>query len=224
MSQYYPQQGPYYPPQQGPEQEYYDDYEYDDDGYYDEELEGDSLTQRLLIFVSGGCLVFICMGCCVLMVMGLFVLDSSGGLFAATPVPGSEIGLTYEEPAFPDESVVSDDNVQLTILDVNRNIAVPGIAPVEGRELVVITIELINLGEEEASFTDSDFILINQFEEAYTIAPAAPSVDGALGRGKLAPGEGLEGRLVFDLIAGEVNMVLGWEGGRDVTPRYIFME
>jgi len=222
MSQYYPQQNPYYPPSQGPETDY-DEYEYEDDDYYEDESGGDTVPQRLLIFITGGCLVFICMACCVLMFMGLWILDP-GSALVSTPIPGSDIGLTFEEPAFPDESVVNDENVQLTILEVNRNVTVPGIPPAEGRELVVITIELVNLGSEEANFNEGDFILINEFEEAYSISPSASAVDGALGRGKLGPDEGLEGRLVFDLLAGEFNMVLGWEGGRDTTPRYIYME
>jgi hypothetical protein len=223
MSQYYPPQNPYYPPRQRPE-EVYDDYEYEDeDEYYGETTDSDTTLQRILIFVSGGCLVFICMSCFVSMFMGLWVLDPGSGL-VETSVPGGDVGLTFEEPAFSDEAVVNEENVQLQILDVNRNVAVPGVDPVQGRELVVITIELVNLGQEEISFNESDFILINEFEEAYTIAPASASVDGALGRGKLGPDEGIEGRLVFDILAEESNMVLGWEGGRDVAARYIYIE
>ena len=222
MGQYYPPQNPYYPPQQSPEGEY-DDYEYEDDYYDDDELAGDSLPQRLLIFISGGCLVFICMGCCVMTLTGLWLLDPGSSL-VSTPAPGSDLGLTFEEPAYPDESVVNDEMIQLTLLEVNREVNLPNIAPVEGRELVVITIELVNLGEEEVSFNEGDFILINGFEQAYSISTAAASVDGALGRGKLAPEQGIEGRLVFDLLQGEVNLILGWEGGRDVEPRYIYIE
>jgi len=222
MSQYYPQYSPS-PPPRGPEGGY-DEYEYDDEGYYDdEESSGDTIPQRLLIFISGGCLVFICMSCCVLMFMGLWLLDP-GSSFVSAPIEGSDLGLTFEEPAFSDESVVNDDGVKLTILEVNHNVALPGIPPVDGRELVVITIELVNLGTEDASYNESDFLLINQDEEAYTISPLAASVEGALSRGKLAPEEGAQGRLVFDLVAGEFTMILGWEGGRDATPRFIFME
>ncbi|MDX1520763.1 MAG: DUF4352 domain-containing protein [Anaerolineae bacterium] len=218
----YQQQNPYYPPRSVPEEEYYD-YEYEDDDGYDDDPDGDSAAQRILLFISGGCLVFICIGCCLLAVMGLWILDPGSGLLA-TPIPGSDLGLTFEQPAFPDESVVNDQNVRLRILEVNRNVAVPGVAPVEGQELVVVTIELVNLGEQEISFSESDFILINEFQEAYSVSPMASAVDGALGRGSLAPGEGLEARLVFDLLLNEVNLVLGWEAGRDITPRYIYIE
>ena len=221
MSQFYPGQGSY-PPIQGPEAEY-DDYEYYDDDEYDEnEFEGDSLAQRLLIFLSGGCLVFMCIGCCVLMFTGGWFLTPLA-LFES-PTTGSEFGLSFDDPAFSDEVVVSNENVQLSIVSVNRNVALPDFTPIEGRELLVITIELVNLGNEEAGYSESDFILINEFEEAYTISTASASVDGALGRGTLAPGEGLEGRLAFDLLAGEVNLILGWEGGRDAAPRYIAIE
>ncbi len=221
MSQFYPGQGSY-PPIQGPEVEY-DDYEYyDEDEYGEDEFEGDSLAQRLLIFLSGGCLVFMCMGCCVLMFTGGWLLNPLAA-FESAP-EGSDLGLTFDDPAFPDESVVSDENVQLSIVSVNHNVTLPDFTPVEGRELLVITIELVNLGDEEAGYSESDFILINEFEEAYTVSPASASVDGALGRGTLAPGEGLEGRLAFDLLAGEVNLILGWEGGREAAPRYIAIE
>ncbi len=219
MSQYYPQQGPYFPPTRGPEE--YDDYEYDEE--YVDEQEASSLVQRMLLFSSGGCLVFVCIGCCILSLAGLWILDPGGGL-ASTPPAESELGLTFDDPAFQDEAVVNEENVQLRVLEVNRNVALPNYAPVEGRELVVITIELINLGSEEISYNEGDFILINQFEEAYTVSPAASAVDGALGRGKLRPNEGIEGRLVFDVLAGEVNLILGWEGGRNVQARYIFIE
>jgi hypothetical protein len=224
MSQFYPQQNPYYPPPQRPEEDYYDDYEYDDGNeYYEDDGGGNPLTQRLLLVASGGCLLFICAGCCVLALMGLWVLDPGSSL-VASPTPSSQFGLSFEDPAYANESVVNDENVQLTILEVNRNVVVPGIPPIEGQELLVVTIELVNLGSEEVSFNESDFLLINEFEEAYTISPQASAVDGALGRGKLAPNEGLEGRLVFTLQTGEVNLTLGWEGGRDVTPRYILIE
>lgn len=221
MSQLYSPQG-YYPPPQGPEEGEYIDYEYEEEDY-DDDYAGDTIGQRLLIFLSGGCLVFVCIGCCLLAMMGVLVLDPVSAL-VATPIPGNDLGLTFEDPAFPDETVVNEENLQLSIVETNRNVALPEFTPVEGRELVVVTIELINLGDQEAGYSESDFILINQFEEAYTVSPAAGSVDGALGRGTLAPGEGIEGRLTFDLLAGEVNLVLGWEGGRDVGPRYIFIE
>ena len=226
MSQFYPQQNPYFPPQQRPEEDYYDDYEYEDgDDYYDDDEGGrSSLYQRLLIFVSCGCLVFICMGLCVLMLMGLWVLDPGSSLVAATPIPGSDLGLSFEAPAFPDESVVNDETVQLTLLEVNRNVVVPGMTPIEGQETIVVTIELVNLGEAGVSFNESDFLLINEFEQAYTVSSQASAVDGSLGRGTLAPQEGLEARLVFDVQAGEVNLTLGWEAGRDNTPRYIYLE
>ena len=224
MSQFYPGQSPYYPPPQGPEEEYYDDYEFAEDEY-DDEIAGDPVSQRLLIFLSGGCLVFLCVGCCLFMLVGgLFLSDPLVSLFPASPPPGSDIGLTFEEPAFPDETVVNEDGVQLSIATVNRNVALPGLTPVEGRELIVVTIELTNLSNSDVDYSEDDFILINQREEAYTVSSSASFVDGALGEGTLAPNEGFEARLVFELLSGEVNLVLGWEGGPDVEPRYIYIE
>jgi hypothetical protein len=220
MSQYYPQPGPFYPPENNPE----DDYIYEEDDYEFEEDEGgsgDSLLQRALIFLAGGCLVFLCMGCCGLFLAGALTLDPTA-LFAPTPIPGSELGLSFGDAAFPDESVVNEKNMRLTLLDVNRNAALPAVQTVEGRELIIITIELVNLGEAEADFNERDFLLLNSFEEAYQPL-AGDVVDGALGRGSLPPGDGLEGRLAFEVIAGERDLVLTWDDGEGEA-RYIFLE
>ncbi|MCL4300107.1 MAG: DUF4352 domain-containing protein [Anaerolineae bacterium] len=219
MSQYYPQSGPYYPPENNPE----DDYIYDEDDYEVEEdggRSGDSLLQRVLIFLAGGCLVFLCIGCCGLVLTGLFALDPTA-LLAPTPIPGSDLGLTFGEAAFPDESVVSENKVKLSIVDVNHNAALPAVPPVEGRELIIVTVELVNLGDVETDFNERDFLLLNSFEEAYQ-PQAGDVVDGALGRGSLPPGEGLEGRLAFEIIAGERDLVLTWDDGSGA--RYIFLE
>lgn len=219
MSQYYPQSGPFYPPENDPE----DDYIYDEDDYeYEEERDGsgDSLLQRVLIFLAGGCLVFLCMGCCGLVAAGALTLDPTT-LFAPTPIPGSDLGLSFQDPALPDESVVNEKGMRLTIIDVNRNAALPTVPAVEGRELIIVTVEMVNLGEEEANFNERDFLLLNAFEEAYQPL-AGDVVDGALGRGSLPPGEGLEGRLAFEVIAGERDLVLTWDDGGG--GRYIFLE
>ncbi|GAB4416831.1 MAG: hypothetical protein Fur0044_12330 [Anaerolineae bacterium] len=219
MSQYYPQSGPFYPPENDPE----DDYIYDEDDYeYEEEGggPGDSLLRRALIFLAGGCLVFLCMGCCGLVAAGALTLDPTT-LFAPTPIPGSDLGLSFQDPALPDESVVNEKGMRLTIIDVNRNAALPTVPAVEGRELIIVTVEMVNLGEEEADFNERDFLLLNAFEEAYQPS-AGDVVDGALGRGSLPPGEGLEGRLAFEVIAGERDLVLTWDDGGG--GRYIFLE
>lgn len=222
MSQYYPQSSPFYPPEKGPEEDYYEegDYEYEfEDDYYGDS--GDTLLQRMLLFLSGGCLVFICMSCCGLLGIVLWALDPGSSL-VATPIPGSDIGLSFEDPAFPDESVINEQNVKLTILEVNRNANLPDIPPVEGRELIVVTIELVNLGDEDASFNERDFMLLNSFEEAYVSTPGV--IEGSLGRGTLPPDTGLEGRLVFEVIADEFELILAWDGNPEAEPRYILLE
>lgn len=219
MSQYYPQSGPFYPPENDPE----DDYIYDEDDYeYEEEGggSGDSILQRALIFLAGGCLVFFCIGCCGLVAAGALTLDPAT-LFAPTPVPGSDLGLSFQDPALPDESVVNEKNMRATIIDVNRNAALATVPVVEGRELIILTVEMVNLGEEETDFSERDFLLLNAFEEAYQPL-AGDVVDGALGRGSLPPGEGLEGRLAFEVISGERDLVLTWDDGSG--GRYIFLE
>ncbi|HEX9922315.1 MAG TPA: DUF4352 domain-containing protein [Anaerolineae bacterium] len=222
MSQYYPQPGPFYPPEQGPEDDYYEDadyeYEYDDDEF---DGSGNPL-QRILIFGgAGGCLLVLCIVCCVLLGVGLWVLDPGAGL-VATDVPGSDIGLSFDEPAFSDETVVNEQMVRLAILEVNRNASLPSIPPVEGREIIVVTIELVNLGGEDIGFNERDFTLLNQVEEAYAATPGV--IDGALGRGILPPDTGLEGRLVFEVVEGEFELIMAWEPGSNVEARYIYLE
>lgn len=222
MSQYYPQPGPFYPPEQGPEDDYYEDadyeYEYDDD-----EFGGSGNTlQRILIFGgAGGCVLVLCMVCCVLLGAGLWILDPGASL-VATDVPGANIGLSFDEPAFPDESVVNEQMARLTILEVNRNASLENIPPAEGREIIVVTIELVNRGQEDISFNERDFTLLNQAEEPFDTIPGV--IDGALGRGILPPDTGLEGRLVFEVVEGESELILAWEAGSNVEPRYIYLE
>ncbi len=220
MSQYYPQQGPLYPPEQNPESDYYDegDYEYYEEN--DRDSNG-SLLQSALAFFAGGCLVFLCMSFCGLLLVGLWVLDP-GASISATPIPGSDKGLFFNAPAYPDESVVNEENVKLTILDVNRNAALADMPPLEDREVIIITIELVNLDEEPIDFNERNFKLVNEFEEAYE--PIMGAVAGSLGRGKLPAGEGLEGRLVFVIATGELDLRLLWEPGRTTTPRYIYLQ
>jgi len=221
LSQYYPQQsGPYYPPQKGPEEDYYDvDYEYEYDEDYDED--GEPWTQRIMFFCGCSLLVFLCIACCIGLGIVLWFVDPGSSL-VATPIPGSDIGLSIEEPAFPDESVVNDQGTRLTILDVNRNAALSDVQPAEGMELVIVTVELVNLGEDELSFNERDIALWNQFNEEYE--PISGVVDGALGRGTLPAGSGLEGRLVYEVIDGEFDLVLVWDVGSDSEPRYIYLE
>lgn len=223
MSQYYPQSSSFYPPPHNPEDDYYDEDDVEYELEEDEEYAGpgDTTARRVMIFLAGGLLVFLCMCCCLLVGAGLWFLDPGGGLLAATPMPGSDIGLAFDDPAFSDETVVNDQQVQLSILDVNRNASLVAIPQVEGRELIIVTVEMVNLGEEEITYNERDFLLLNQFEEAYT--PTSGVIEGSLNRGTLPPSEGLEGRLVFEVIAGEPQLILAWEGA-DSAVRYIEIE
>ncbi len=218
MSQYYPQPGPYYPPQ-GPEDDYYEegDYEYEDE----EGGSGNSFLKYGLIFLGAGCLLLLCIACCAIVGVSLFAYDPTT-LLAPTPIPGSDLGLTFEEAANPDESVVNDQGTKMTILDVNRNASLPTVPPAEGLELIVITVEVVNLGNEEIRFNERDFLLLNQNDEAYEPLAGNEVIDGVLGRGSLPPGEGLEGRMVFQVRTGEIDLVLAWEG--EGGSRYIYLE
>lgn len=217
MSQYYPQQGPMYPPEQGPET-YYDEGDFE---YIEDDGSGKSWLQTALAFIAGGCLVFICIGACFTMSGFLWILDP-GASSASTAPESSDIGLFFDDPAFPGEPVVNDEGMQLTVLETNRNASLEAIPAVEGRETIIVTVELVNLGEEDATFNERNFLLVNSFEEVYE--PALGAVTGALGRGTLPPNEGLEGRLVYQIIEGELDLRLLWEGSRNSDPRYLFIE
>jgi hypothetical protein len=221
MSQYYPQQSPVYPPEFPPEDVYYDedDYEYIEENEYGES--SSNLIQYALAFFAGGCLVFIFMSCCFLLAGGLWTLDA---ILASTPVPGSELGLSYDDPAYPGESVVNDQMVRLTVSEVNRNASLPTVPVVEGRELIIVTIELDNLGDEEVNYNERDFSVLNSFNEEYIPTPGETIIEGALGRGRLDPDEGLSARLVFEVRAGEPELVLAWQSGRDSEPRYFLLQ
>jgi len=225
MSQYYPPQGPGYPPPPPPQlprqtpEEYYEEGDYE---YEEVDETGFSMTQMAMAFFGGGCLVFVCMSICALLLAVLWVVDpgAEGGSDVAS-LPGGDIGLSFTDPAYPNESVVNDQAIQLTILDVNRNASVEAIPAVEGRETIIVTVELVNLGENDVEFSERDFLLLNAYEEAYAATPGA--IAGALGRGTLPPNEGLEGRLVYEVTAGEIDLQLLWEAPES-TPRYIWLQ
>lgn len=217
MSLYYPQQsGSPYPPEQGPEEDYYEeaDFEYEDDEF---ESSDQVWGSRILFFCAGGLLIFLCMSCCVLVGVGLWILDPG----ATTPPPGSDLGLTLEEPAPPFETVVNEQNVRLTIKDVNRNAALNTITPGQGQELIIVTVELVNESNEEITFDERDFLLLSGFGQGYEPIPGV--VDGALGRGTLPSETGLEGRLVFEVPIGAQDLVMQWNGGLDAEPRFIYL-
>jgi hypothetical protein len=212
-----------YPPEQNPEGDYYyeeGEYEYED--VDDGRRSGGFFLQTALAFFAGGCLMFLCLSFCGLLLATGWTLDLGAGLAASAPIPGSDIGLFFDDPAYSDERVVNEQNLQLVILEVNRNAALETMPAVEGREIIIVTIELLNLGEEKAIFNERDFMLLNGFEEVY--APALGAIAGSLGRGDLPPGEGLEGRLVFEVKQGESDLRMLWEPAPDAEPRYIYLE
>jgi hypothetical protein len=223
MSSYYSQQNPAYPPQGNPEEEIYDENDYDLEENEDDKTGGDSLLKRGLIFFAGGCLVFVCIACCGLLGLGVYSLDVSS-LIAGTPIPGSDIGLSFEQSAYPDEAVVNENQIRLKLLEATRNASLDTVPPVEGRELIIVTVELTNLGNKEVDFNERNFLLLNSSQAAYQPTTGADVIDGALGRGTLPAGEGLEGRLVFEVIAGDQGLVLNWEDGSEAKPRFISLQ
>jgi hypothetical protein len=220
MSQYYSQ--PPYPPEQAPEA----DYEYDENDYeYQEDAPASGsggLLNYLLAFVGGGCLIFICISCCALLAAGAWTL---GGTLSPTPAPGSDIGLSSDDPADMRDAVVNEQNVRLTVQEVNRNVKLPAVPAVQGRELVAVTVSLENTGSAEVKYSERDFLLLNRMGDAYKSLPGSTIIDQPLDKGSIRSEEGVEGRLVFEVLAGEPELTLSWNGnGSNVNPRFIALQ
>jgi hypothetical protein len=218
MSQFYPQSG--YPPEQ-PHEDYYEDYSYEEDEFGDEAAGGPG--QKILLIAGIGCLIFACIACFCLLVVFIWS-QNPGADVLNTPVPGSNVGLSPDNPARPDAAVVNEEGLRLSLRDVNRNAAaLSGIPAAEGREIIIITVQLENLNEppSDIEYSDRSFSLLNLADEVYIRKPDA--IDGALGRGFLASGEGTQGRLVFEVLDGERDLILIWESPES-TARYISLE
>lgn len=214
----------YYPPPPNPESGYYDNEAYED---YEVEYEepassGSSVMPFVLGCGVGGCTTLLALGLCAIMLMGLWVLDPGSELFAPS-YPGDDIGLTLNDPARPSQEVVNEQGIRLNIVDVNRNAQSNTIPQTEGVEIIVLTVELENLSNDEVAYDDErHFNLLNQTDGFYEPTPGA--IDGALGIGNLDAGDGTQGRLVFQILADEQGLILEWDMGEPSTPRYIELQ
>lgn len=224
MSQYYQHPGPYLPPpppEDASAPEYYEDVDYEFEGAGPGAGTGPSLVQQIAVFFTCGCLGFLCASACAGILTVAWIFDAGSGL-VETSVPGSDLGLAYENPALPIETVANESGMQLSIVDVNRNASLEAIPSVEGRETIIVTVELANLSSDSVAFDGAtDFLLLNAEELAYR--PKSNAVDGELGQEMLAPGEGVQGRLAFEIIADEVDLILVWEP-EGSQARYIYLE
>jgi hypothetical protein len=220
MSQFYSQQQPgYYPPPSNPEEHYdeYEDYELED------ENEGSGSSAMTFVFgcFSGGCATFIVLCFCLILPAGLWILDPGSDMFT-TSYPGDDIGLTFEQPAHSDQSVVNDQGIELTIVVLNRNASSNTIEQQEGTELIIVTVQLKNLSSETFDYDDErDFKLLNQTNGFYDLIPGA--VEDTLGIASLPAKDGKQGRLVFRIVAAETGLVLEWSNP-DSLPRHIELE
>lgn len=207
MSQHYPQPG-YYPPQGNPESGYeeeYDDYEYDDE----DEGGGGSAFPFVFGCFSGGCLVVLGLVLCFVLLAVLWVLDPGSNMFANT-YPGDDLGLSFDKSAHATESIVSEQGLRLSVIDVNRNASSNTIPQVDGAEIIIITIELENLSSEDVNYDDErDFKLLNQTDGFYD--PEIGAIEGALGFGTIPAETGTQGRLVFQVLTDETGLVLEWQ-------------
>jgi hypothetical protein len=130
-----------------------------------------------------------------------------------------------DDPALPGDPVVNGQNLQLIVNDVNRNAALDTVPPAENTEIIIVTVELTNLGDEDFRLNEErDFRLVNSAEDEY--APTVGAIDGGLERdgSLLKASEGIQGRLVFEVPSDGTDWVLVWTPGRDSESRYLYLE
>ena len=60
-------------------------------------------------------------------------------LLGSTPMPGSDLGLSYDDPAYSGDEVINEQNVRLIVTDVYPNAASPTPLP-EGQETPTPTV------------------------------------------------------------------------------------
>jgi hypothetical protein len=210
LSQYYAQPPyPQLPPEAGDEYDEYEEYEENQAG----NGSGNSTIKYALAFLGGGCLVFLCLCCCLVAFTGLWTVSD---MLSPTPIPGSDIGISFDDPAGPRDDVINEQNVRLSVREISRNVTLPTVPPVQGREVVVVTIEIENRSQAEVSYKLDDFSLLNRNEEEYVAMAGSNLIEGALKtKGKLDAEESLDARLVFEILAGEPELTLVWISGEE---------
>lgn len=117
---------------------------------------------------------------------------------AATPTTGSWLS----EP-------VTSGNKSLVVGELEFFPQIGGSAPGPGREYVVMTVTIRNVGDKRESYAPADFRLQNG-EGNITGSKMVVGISNQLEQGQLAPGGRVTGRLVFEVPQRDRNLILLW--------------
>jgi len=152
----------------------------------------------------------------------------------ATPIPPTPtsvpIGLNRLNPVPIGQSIVADNDIELTILELARN-AWPKIhkanmfneEPGEGMEYVIAVIKVGYLGNPDATKKVSswDFRIVGDQGVIYKSAPVV--LDDKLDA-ELFGGGTIEGELAFEVASDERGLILIYDSGLDTGAHYLSLE
>ena len=170
-------------------------------------------------------LLFMCMA------VPLLGLGGLCSFVASLPAPAaratySPVGLTREDPAPVGQPVVNDQEVECTVLGVERGIALEWENPEKGNEFIVITLRLRNLGSTDQTrrYAPSDFRVVGARGVIYDRMFFLSTLDEALGSGEFFGGAEVTGKIIQEAGIGETNLVLIWDPGPGSTARYLSLD
>ncbi|MFQ5611362.1 MAG: DUF4352 domain-containing protein [Anaerolineae bacterium] len=140
------------------------------------------------------------------------------------PVEPAAAGTSQETAARIDQPLASNAGLEITVLDVRRDLTVE-IAPEPGKEFVFVSLKLRSLRppNEFSPYDPLDFLLFGGQGGFY---PPDPQADNGrrLVAGEL-PGEGvIDGDLIFQVAQGEGGLFLVWNAGPEGSPLWFNLE
>ena len=170
-------------------------------------------------------LLFVCIAVPLLGLGGLCSFVAS----LPTPAPTATynpVGLTRANPARLGKPVVNDQEVECTVLGVERGIALEWESPEEGNEFIAITLRLRNLGSTDQTrrYAPSDFRVVGARGMIYDRMLFLSTLDDALGSGEFFGGAEVTGKIIQEAGIGETNLVLIWDPGPGSSARYLSLE
>ena len=192
----------------------------------------------LFYFLAGGCATLLLVGCCVLTLAVGWVVDERYGITSPketpagqlTPLPESSLPqpsasgkATVAAPnaaptALPNapvdavtigQPIVAPSGVELTVFDLQRAVQPNNLAAAEGMEFVAVSVGLKNTAAGTAPFTIEEFVLRNKDGLEYLPDPQADN-GRRLSNGQIAPGQSVEGDLLFHVIKDDAPLALVW--------------
>jgi len=186
------------------------------------------MRERWHVFIGIALVLGLLFTCVAVPLLGL------GGLcsFVAslpTPVPTptyNPVGLTRANLAPLGELVVNDQEVECTVLGVERGISLEWESPEEGNEFISIALRLRNLGSADQTrhYAPSDFRVVGARGVIYDRMFFLSTLDDALGSGEFFGGAEVTGKIIQEAGIGETNLVLIWDPGPGSSARYLSLD